>query len=108
SDIQSSQLTINKFETLQRLKNEGFTVANQSLYFSNDFKNNAEKVITEIESNYNYPFIAKPVDDGCSSAVKKVKNREELRAFLNLLFRNNIEINVADAAVLKLKPKEEF
>ena len=40
-----------------------------------------------LEAQFPYPFIAKPADDGCSSAVKKIKTRAELEAFTELIFR---------------------
>jgi UDP-N-acetylmuramate--alanine ligase len=104
----SSQITINKYETLQILKQNGFKVTGQKLFYRKDFHSNADALVNEVLSQFDFPFIAKPVDDGCSSAVKKVKNKEELKAFLNLLFRNEEALNEKDAAVLKLKPKEEF
>jgi D-alanine-D-alanine ligase len=108
SGADSSQITINKYETLQILKQNGFKVTGQKLFYKKDFQNNAEALVNEVLSQFDFPFIAKPVDDGCSSAVKKVKNKEELIAFLNLLFRTDDVLNEKDAAVLKLKPKEEF
>ena len=53
-------------------------------------------------------MIAKPADDGCSSAVKKIKTREELDAFSHLMFRETIERNPEMEKVLSLSPKEEF
>ena len=55
-----------------------------------------------------YPFIAKPVDDGCSSAVKKIKTPEEFEAFARLIFRDVEALDSASAALLHIKPKEEF
>src|SRR5690606_9072443 len=53
-------------------------------------------------------FIAKPSDDGCSSAVKKIKDRSELEAFSELIFREGEELDTKAAAVLSLGFKEEF
>lgn len=108
SGVSSSQTTINKYETLQLLKQHGFKVANQKLYYKKDFIENADQVIQNILAAYTLPIIAKPLDDGCSSAVKKIKSKEELVAFLNLLFRDSEDLNAQYAAVLKLKLKEEF
>lgn len=108
SGTDSSQITINKYDTLQRLKQAGFKVANQKLYYKEDFDSNAESVVNEILKEYQLPVIAKPVDDGCSSAVKKIKTKEELTAFLYLLFRNEEDLDMQYASVLKLKAKEEF
>jgi len=108
SGVASSQVTINKYETLQILKQNGFKVTGQKLFYKKDFEHNAAAVVDEIVSQFDFPFIAKPVDDGCSSAVKKIKNKEELTAFLNLLFRKEEALIEKDATVLKLKLKEEF
>jgi D-alanine-D-alanine ligase len=62
----------------------------------------------EIVSDFPFPFIAKPVDDGCSSAVKKIKTLQELESFCRLIFRDSEELNEQDARVLGLQMKEEF
>ena len=58
--------------------------------------------------DFSFPFIAKPVDDGCSSAVKIIRNENELHAFSELIFRKGEELVPAAAKLLKIKPKEEF
>jgi D-alanine-D-alanine ligase len=108
SGILSSQITINKYETNKKLRENGILVANHRLVNSSDWTNKPQELIDEIESNFKYPFIAKPADDGCSSAVKKIKNRVELIAFTNLIFREEEELDTSDAQTLKLKYKEEF
>ena len=108
SGIESSKITINKFETNEILKKNGFKVAIHSLINSDDWKKNKEKVIEEIKTKFSFPLIAKPVDDGCSSAVKKIKNIQELSLFAETIFRSATEIPEKDAALLNLKPKEEF
>ena len=109
STVASSQITINKFETNEILRNNGFKVAKHDLISKDAWQLDKEQTIGYIEKEFNYPFIAKPVDDGCSSAVKKVKNRQELIAFFNTMFREaDLPIGNEEAKVLKLKPKEEF
>jgi D-alanine-D-alanine ligase len=107
SGIQSSQVTINKFETNRILRENGVHVAEHMLAFKKDWQENQDAFLQHIEKGFAYPFIAKPADDGCSSAVKKIKNREELEAFAELIFRNSIEIPEGPAQVLKLSFKEE-
>lgn len=108
SGVASSARTINKYDTNQFLKQHGFKVADQTLYHKQDYLTNKGAFVDGILTHYDFPFIAKPVDDGCSSAVKKIKTREELEAFLELLFRDTDELGPKAAAVLKLKLKEEF
>ncbi len=108
SGISSSQTTINKYETNKILRENGVLVANHRLVKAEEWFEKPQTLIDEIEQNFTYPFIAKPSDDGCSSAVKKIHNRVELIAFTNLIFRSEEEINSNDAQTLKLKYKEEF
>jgi len=108
SRTDSSEITINKFLTNEILLKHGFHVAQHSLASKADWKNNIDGFIRNIESNFKFPFIAKPVDDGCSSAVRKVKSDEELKAFANLIFREDENLNEQSAYLLKIKLNEEF
>ena len=108
STSNSAAVTIDKYETLQRLKKAGFTVTDQYLVEKIAYLTNREAALNAIETAMAYPLIAKPVDDGCSSAVKKIKHRAELQAFLDTLFREGEDLPLEQAAILHLKPKEEF
>ena len=104
----SSRTTINKYETNQRLRNHGVLVADHCLVFKRDFEQNSAKVIAQLEQDFPYPFIAKPADDGCSSAVKKINNRNELIAFSEQIFRPDDALLPKAAEVLRLQESEEF
>ncbi len=104
----SASVTINKYETLQRLKKHGFTVTDQALVQKTDYQSNASKAIKDIEAQFSYPLIAKPLDDGCSSAVKLIKSKAELSAYFSAIFRDTEDLSQEDAAILGLLPKEEF
>ena len=108
SSVSSSQLTINKYETNEVLKMHGFSVALHALVNMDDWKQDKDAFLKNILSRFSFPFIAKPVDDGCSSAVKKIRNEKELKAFADLIFRSQEELPADDAALLHLKLKEEF
>ena len=108
SGVSSSQITINKYTTNQLLLQSGFHEALQTLAYKKEWKQNEENFINAILARHKLPIIAKPVDDGCSSAVKKIKKRDELIAFSRLMFRENELLNATEAATLHLKPKEEF
>jgi UDP-N-acetylmuramate--alanine ligase len=107
SGVESSQITINKFTTNELLKKQGFLVADHMLVYENEWKKTKQDVLKKIEK-IGYPLIAKPVDDGCSSAVKKIKTRQELLNYAEGVFRPNLNMPPALAAKLGLKPKEEF
>lgn len=109
SGIESSSLTIDKYRTLQVLKEHGLPVTDQLLLPRSEFVRNAEAFFHKVEKLLGYPFIAKPVDDGCSSAVKVLKNRDELTAYAELTFFDDADIDeVARRKQLKLQRKEEF
>ncbi|MCU0428919.1 MAG: D-alanine--D-alanine ligase [Cytophagaceae bacterium] len=108
SGVESSQTTINKFETNRRLREAGVHVANSMLVYKQEWENFYFDLIERIESQFKYPFIAKPSDDGCSSAVKKIKNRDELVAYARLMFGWEDIHDSESARVLKIRFNEEF
>jgi D-alanine-D-alanine ligase len=108
SGVKSSQTTINKYLTNEILMQHGLKAAKHTLVSNQAWHNEQQTTIDTIEKNFGYPFIAKPVDDGCSSAVRKIKNRNELAAFAHLIFRKQIQLIEADATTLKVKLNEEF
>jgi UDP-N-acetylmuramate--alanine ligase len=108
SGTESSSITIDKYRTNEILRTHGFMVAGHMLVTSADWENNRKKISEELKEKIRYPFIAKPVDDGCSSAVKKIKTFEEFEAFCKLIFRNSEALDPEAASKLQIKPKEEF
>ncbi len=107
SGVESSQLTINKFDTNALLRKKGFLVADHLLVQLKDYVKDPKKAISLVEK-IGYPLIAKPADDGCSSAVKKIKNREQLIAYADGVFRPQMEMDEVLRQRLQLTPKEEF
>jgi UDP-N-acetylmuramate--alanine ligase len=107
SGSDSSGVTINKFETNKRLRSKGFLVADHMLVHQADWEATRTGIL-EKAKKMGYPLIAKPVDDGCSSAVKKIKTDSDLIAYAEAAFRKNIQIPENLTNVLGLKPNEEF
>lgn len=108
SGVKSSSITINKYETNAWLRQNGILVAGHRMVYKEDWLANKEALIQAIEEAFPYPFIAKPADDGCSSAVKKIKTMAELVAFSEMMFRSGEEKPTALSEVLGLKANEEF
>jgi UDP-N-acetylmuramate--alanine ligase len=108
SGAASSAVTINKFETNRRLREAGLRVADHRLAQRLEWLAEPEAFYRGLETQFGYPFIAKPADDGCSSAVKKIKNRAELSAFSEQIFRRDEPLLTGPAEVLHLGFKEEF
>lgn len=108
SGTESSSVTINKFETNNKLREAGFLVADNMLVTQKDWEQNKEAVVAEVREKIGFPLIAKPHDDGCSSAVKKIKSVADLEAYAAMIFRKSDDFVDWAAAVLQLQPKEEF
>ena len=108
SGTESSSITIDKYRTNEILLNAGFLVAKHCLITQDDWKNNKAVVKQKLQTEYHYPIIAKPVDDGCSSAVKMIKSFEEFEAFATLIFRATEAFDPQSAEILHIKDKEEF
>ncbi|WP_026999902.1 D-alanine--D-alanine ligase family protein [Eisenibacter elegans] len=108
SGVSSSQLTINKYETNKRLRQEGIAVAGHTLVERHEWQANPEALLDRLEAQFSYPLIAKPADDGCSSAVKKITSRQALTAFAQMMFRPTPEFLPEASTTLRLKPSEEF
>lgn len=108
SGIESSGITINKFKTNEVLSKNGCSIANHLMIEKNEWLNNQPEMLQRIKEICGLPFIAKPVDDGCSSAVKKIKTAEEFLAFAELMFRDKDELPELPSKKLNIKPKEEF
>ena len=108
SGKESSSITIDKFRTNEILMKHGFLAAKHCLITNDDWKNNKDKVKQTLQNDYVYPLIAKPVDDGCSSAVKLIKSFEEFEAFATLIFRSSEAFDAKAAEILHIKDKEEF
>jgi D-alanine-D-alanine ligase len=86
----------------------GFHCAHHYIAAKKAWKSDTEAFFKNIETLFQYPFIAKPVDDGCSSAVRKIKNRTELTAFSKLIFRDEMNLDAHCAETLNIKLNEEF
>ncbi len=108
SQAHSSEITINKFETNKKLRELGFLVADHRMVTKSDFITNPEGLLNEIAEQFGFPMIAKPADDGCSAAVRKLKNTDELHAYLSMLFRINREIPLEIAEKMGVTPADEI
>lgn len=104
SNPESSAITINKYGTNEILRKNGIKVARHRLVLKDEWFNDT----AALENEFPYPFIAKPVDDGCSSAVKVIRNARELKAYAELIFRYEEKLDAEAKGVLQLLPKEEF
>lgn len=82
SSVFTSALCMDKFQTTQFLKKQGFEVPQSSLIALQEWfllKNN------QLMEHQQFPLIVKPHDDGCSTLVFKVHTSSELQEALGAL-----------------------
>ena len=108
SGIESTQLTIDKFKTNQYLRAHGIQVAEQALVLKTAWEQQEAAIIHAVEAQFTYPLIAKPVDDGCSAAVVKIKNQAMLKAYAGATFRKELPLPSAYAQTLDLQQQTNF
>ena len=103
-----SSITINKFDTLQLLGSHQLPTTDQWLIEKEDYLYDPFRWLSSIEGKFGFPLIAKPVDDGCSSAVIKIKDQAHLETYLEALFRNSDDLDPSLRESLGLGWNEEF
>ena len=108
SPSHSSEITIDKFTTNQKLREAGFLVADHMLLKKDDFLQNPNQLAESITERFGLPLIAKPADDGCSAAVRKVKTVTELMDFAHLIFRNEKDLDPVIAERLRINIHDEL
>jgi len=108
SGVATTSLTIDKFATNRFLHEHGVYVANQAVVTIDQWKNNTSATIETIEATFKYPFIVKPVDDGCSVAVLKIQNRDMFTAYAENIFRTDFNQPTNLTQMLGLKPNAAF
>lgn len=108
SKSHSSEITINKYITNSKLREAGFLVADHIMLSKTEWLAAPEKTETELITRFGLPLIAKPADDGCSAAVRKVKSAGEFHHFIKAIFRDDLQLSSEMRNVLGLTANEEF
>jgi len=108
SSAATSAVTINKYETNNILRKNGLLVPDDIIITHKECQGNTKALFDKLVKQLGIPFIAKPIDDGCSSAVRKIDTYEEFRAFIILIFRSEEAKDKKASDILKIKSNEEF
>jgi D-alanine--D-alanine ligase len=87
--VLASALCMDKYRTTQFLKSQGFNVPNSFLINKKVWNEQKEKKehLKNILTNFKFPLILKPDNDGCSMFVEKIKDESELYSRLNFYFK---------------------
>lgn len=104
----SAAITINKFETNRILREKGFLVANHTLVQKQQWQSAGLSLSESICKEFGLPLIAKPADDGCSAAVRKIKSAAELHAFMEVIFRETTTIDPSLCETLHIRSTDEM
>jgi len=107
SGVDSSEMTINKFKTNNLLREHGIKVADNYLVERSAWEADRNAVVAHV-NKMGYPIIAKPSDEGCSSAVVKIDDAKELEVYAELTFRNTPEPSGDLLSELGLSVQDEF
>lgn len=108
SSFESASLTIDKYRTIQKLKDAGFPVTDQLLVSKEQWNADKERLLKKVAAEFGYPLIAKPHDDGCSAAVIKIKNQEALSAYADLIFAESKHPSESLRKILGIGLTDEF
>lgn len=101
-DVLSSAVGMDKYVMKTVLKDAGIPVLDCKCYTANQYDEDGEKIVDEIESAIGYPVIVKPVNLGSSIGISKAENRTELYDSLETAFQYATKVLV-ETAVQNLK-----
>ncbi|MCL2010276.1 MAG: D-alanine--D-alanine ligase [Synergistaceae bacterium] len=102
SDVTASALGMDKYAAKAVLKDCGIPVLNCKRVLMKPFFKNTKAVIREIEGEFPYPAVVKPLNLGSSIGVQKVSGATELEDALELAFQY-AGVAVVERAVQNLR-----
>lgn len=86
SGVLTSALCMNKFETNNFLRAEGFDVPHARFITAQEWIALQKTIVEEIKEKFSFPCIVKPHDDGCSVLVTKINSHHALEEFVTNIF----------------------
>ena len=94
SSVLTSALCMNKYETNELLKAEGFEVPQSYFLSAKEWIQDQENALKKVTKRLTFPCIAKPHDDGCSVLVAKIHSLQELKDFCTHVFTTTSKTHV--------------
>lgn len=101
-DVLSSAVGMDKYVMKTVLKDNGIPVLDCKCYTSNQYDEDVDRLVEEIEEAIGYPVIVKPVNLGSSIGISKADDRNELYSSLETAFHYATKVLV-ERAVQNLK-----
>jgi D-alanine-D-alanine ligase len=99
SGVAACALCMDKYRTNAFLAERGFRVPKNVLAQK---RSPLPEILDDVERLLGYPVVAKPQDEGCSSAVVKINDRNELETYLRGTFRESPELDASIRQALGL------
>ncbi len=101
-DVLSSAVGMDKYVMKTVLKDNGIPVLDCKCYTSNQYDDDVDALVAEIEKEIGYPVIVKPVNLGSSIGISKADDRNELYDSLETAFAYATKVLI-ERAVQNLK-----
>ncbi len=101
-DVLSSAVGMDKYVMKTVLKDNGIPVLDCKCYTSDQYDDDVDVLVGEIEKEIGYPVIVKPVNLGSSIGISKADDRNELYASLETAFAYATKVLI-ERAVQNLK-----
>lgn len=101
-DVLSSAVGMDKYVMKTVLKDNGIPVLDCKCYTADQYDDNADALVEEIEKAIGYPVIVKPVNLGSSIGISKADDRNELYSSLETAFSYASKVLI-ERAVQNLK-----
>ena len=101
-DILSSSIGMDKIAMKKVLKESGLPVVNYYSFYSQEYLNDEDKIIKEVNDKLTYPLIVKPGNLGSSVGIKKVKDAKDLQEAIDFATQFTDRI-IIENAVTDLK-----
>lgn len=92
--VLASAVGMDKTFSKRLFREAGIEIADFKEVLRSHFRATPDKIIAEIEDEIGYPCFVKPVNSGSSVGISKAKNRESLKAALELAARYDRKILV--------------
>jgi D-alanine-D-alanine ligase len=102
-------LLMDKYATHQFLEGRGFRVPPHMRVTKAEWKQDAKKVYHTLREKLgDFPWIGKPMDEGCSNGVRVLEGEEAVQAYLEVMFREGEAIPTLWREKLLIQPGELF
>lgn len=99
SSVLTSALCMDKYQTNNFLRSQGFDVPQNFLVSKEEWHNDRNASLKAVLDHLSFPLITKPHDDGCSVLVSKIDTKEELSHAIDTMFTSGKEYALIEECI---------